>query len=295
VRTIVLGETGVVTSALGFGCASLFREPSRRRRRLLLDAAYDAGIRHFDVAPMYGLGRVEPEVGRFLRGREDAVVATKFGISPAALGRALAPVQAQLQRLRGRSRGADPRAGAAGRLLYRSGPLDAATARAGLERSLRLLGRDHVDLFLVHEPPADGRVPDEVWEALDAARDAGLVRAFGAAGVHAAACAAAPVVQTRWSRVDRATAGDGRPTIRYGVLAGSLPALRDRLAGELDAAALAALLLQDALAAQPDSPVLFSTTDPARVASAAAAADVDDPEGLARFRALAAAADRTHT
>ena len=57
-----LNRTGVVTSAIGFGCAGLFRIPHRKARKAMLDAAYDAGIRHFDTAPMYGLGLAEAEL-----------------------------------------------------------------------------------------------------------------------------------------------------------------------------------------------------------------------------------------
>lgn len=53
-RTITFPGTDVVSSALGFGCADLYREPTAVRRRRLLDVAHGAGIRHFDVAPMYG-------------------------------------------------------------------------------------------------------------------------------------------------------------------------------------------------------------------------------------------------
>src|SRR5437016_952206 len=99
-RTTPLGDTGVETSVIGFGCADLFRQPSRASRRRLLEAALDAGIRHFDVAPMYGLGLGEGELGRFVRGRrERIVVATKFGISPTRAARTLARVQSPLQRL----------------------------------------------------------------------------------------------------------------------------------------------------------------------------------------------------
>jgi D-threo-aldose 1-dehydrogenase len=259
-RTITLGETGIATSALGLGCADLFRLPTGRGRRFLLDAAYDVGIRHFDVAPMYGLGRVEEELGRFLRaGRAEAVVATKFGIEPTRAGLALAPVQGSLQRLRRRT--GDPRAGAAGGLLHRTVGHDARTARTSLERSLRLLGRDHVDLLFLHEPVAD--VSDELFEFLETAREQGRLCAWGAAGERAAACLRAPVLQTRWRGAGEEP--DPRPTIRYGVLAGA-PAGPDR-------EARAAARLREALAAEPRSPVLFSTTRPEHVRAAAAAAE----------------------
>lgn len=58
-------------------------------------------------------------------------------------------------------------------------PPDAAgRERETLERSLRQLGTDHVDLWLVHWPP-DGRARPETWQELRRARDEGRVRAIG--------------------------------------------------------------------------------------------------------------------
>ncbi len=78
---VSLGPTGIATTQLGFGCAQLCRLPRNRDRLALLEAAFDAGIRHFDVARMYGLGEAEGVLGQFLRDKRDQVtVATKFGI-----------------------------------------------------------------------------------------------------------------------------------------------------------------------------------------------------------------------
>jgi 2,5-diketo-D-gluconate reductase A len=57
-------------------------------------------------------------------------------------------------------------------------PGNAGRERSTLTESLRALGMDHVDLWLVHWPPrARALVP--TWEALLAARDQGLARAVG--------------------------------------------------------------------------------------------------------------------
>ncbi len=44
------------SNKIGFGCASLMKITRRRERENLLAAAYDLGIRHFDVAPLNGFG-----------------------------------------------------------------------------------------------------------------------------------------------------------------------------------------------------------------------------------------------
>ena len=142
--TVTLGVGGIQTTALGFGCASLFRISNRVQRLELLHTAYDAGIRHFDVAPMYGLGLAERELGAFARGRRaELTIATKFGIKPTPIARTLAHAQGPIRHVfevkpavREQAR---THAGAPSRLLYELGGYDAAGARRSLERSLRAL------------------------------------------------------------------------------------------------------------------------------------------------------------
>jgi 2,5-diketo-D-gluconate reductase A len=57
-------------------------------------------------------------------------------------------------------------------------PSDAHRARQTLDKSLRLLGTDYVDLWLIHWP-VDGGASIQTWRALLAARDAGLAKAVG--------------------------------------------------------------------------------------------------------------------
>ena len=48
--TVTLGAGGIHKTSLGFGCASLFRISSPKQRSQFLRTAYNAGIRHFNVA-----------------------------------------------------------------------------------------------------------------------------------------------------------------------------------------------------------------------------------------------------
>jgi D-threo-aldose 1-dehydrogenase len=69
---------------LGFGAApigNLYRAHSEEAVQAALAAAWEAGIRYFDTAPLYGLGLSETRINQFLRGknRSDYLLSTKVG------------------------------------------------------------------------------------------------------------------------------------------------------------------------------------------------------------------------
>jgi D-threo-aldose 1-dehydrogenase len=300
--------TGITTTVLGFGCAHLLNV-SRKNRQRLLETAFEAGIRHFDVAPMYGLGAAETELGRFASGRRDEVVlATKFGIDPSEKTRRLAAWQGPARRV---ARAIPPvrkflrsRASA----LYAPPRYDWASGRASLERSLTRLETEYVDLFFVHEPPPGALPVDELRAGLELEREAGRIRAWGLAGEQEPTIAAArefessvPVIQIR----DDALHHSPEPVpaaarITFGALAGALEiivrhvdadqATRRRWFDAVgadcgDRDSLAVLLLRRAIAANPTGVVLFSTSTPDRIRVAASAMEDGDAD-LATFARL---------
>jgi D-threo-aldose 1-dehydrogenase len=82
--TRCLGTTGVAVSRLGFGGGTL-GDPTEviaeAQADLTVEAAYAAGIRHFDTSPWYGNGKSEHRIGRVLRTkpRDSFVLSTKVG------------------------------------------------------------------------------------------------------------------------------------------------------------------------------------------------------------------------
>jgi D-threo-aldose 1-dehydrogenase len=69
---------------LGFGTApiaNLFRPVPPEMAQQTLEAAWTAGVRYYDTAPLYGLGLSETRLNRFLYGkkRTDYVISTKVG------------------------------------------------------------------------------------------------------------------------------------------------------------------------------------------------------------------------
>ncbi|MBN1439527.1 MAG: aldo/keto reductase [Anaerolineales bacterium] len=109
--------------------------------RAAFDACLQAGIGFFDTAEVYGLGKSETLLGKFLaQGNRRAVVASKFFPFPHRLGKG-----SLLRALRG---------------------------------SLRRLGLDRIDLYQIHGPLPP--VPIPVWmDALADAVQSGLILAAG--------------------------------------------------------------------------------------------------------------------
>lgn len=74
----------VPLTRMGFGGAplgNLYRKVSEEDAQAALQAAFDAGIRYFDTAPQYGLGRSEERFGVALKrfGRDNVQLSTKIG------------------------------------------------------------------------------------------------------------------------------------------------------------------------------------------------------------------------
>lgn len=74
----------VPLTAMGFGGAplgNLYQKVTEEDAQATLQAAYDAGIRFFDTAPQYGLGRSEGRFGEALKrfGRDSVQLSTKIG------------------------------------------------------------------------------------------------------------------------------------------------------------------------------------------------------------------------
>ncbi len=313
-QTVTLTPT-VTSTRTGFGCAGLMQSASGSHRQRLLAEAFERGVRHFDVARMYGLGAAERELGRFARGRRgELVIATKFGIEPAGsvgrLARLQAPARAALARFPALRQAVKRRSDA----LHQPRRYDPASARASLHTSLRELGTDYVDILLIHDPaPEDLLDMAELGGALEELRRAGSLRAWGIAGepdpcIELSGAVAPPtLLQVRDDIFAQAPSqlDPGRPAITFGIFAHALR----RIVGHVAASgerrsrwnrevgedcgrpeAVSALLLQDALERNPSGTVLFSTTRLERVRSATGAAESLAREGapasLRAFREL---------
>ena len=166
-RRTALGRSGATVSAIGLGCA-VFREAGPQTEGAL-NAALDAGIDFFDTSDLYGVGRSESVLGRFLAGigRSRVVVATKFGSMPgAADGVGTGP----------RTVNNDPR-----------------HIPQACEASLRRLGTDTIDLYYMHRRDPAVPIEDSVG-AMARLVEAGKVRWLGLSEVAATTLRAAHAV-----------------------------------------------------------------------------------------------------
>ncbi|TXL72293.1 aldo/keto reductase [Vineibacter terrae] len=168
-KQITLPGTDLRVSRFSFGTASLLRVGSQRERHRLLAAAYDNGFTHFDTAPYYGFGVAEHDLRAVLAARPEATVATKVGLYSPAGEQQPAPLVVLRK--------------AVGKIIPAvSRPIvdwSVERARVALSASLRRLGRERVDLYLLHEPELHLLDTDEWLRWLEGERD--RVRWFGIA------------------------------------------------------------------------------------------------------------------
>lgn len=145
----VVGSSGLTVSSLALGTMTFGVESDEQAATDQLDRFVEAGGTLIDTADVYGAGRSEEIIGRWLTARgsvDDLVIATK------------------------------------GRFPMGDGPLDRGAGRRhltrALEASLRRLRTDHIDLYQVHG--WDQAVPlEETLSTLDSFVRAGTVRYLG--------------------------------------------------------------------------------------------------------------------
>ena len=149
-----LGRSGLSVSVLTFGCGAvggLMTKGAAADQERAVARALEAGINHFDTAPLYGNGASEENLGRVLQAlKPDVIVSTKV------------------------------------RLPAERRDVGALIA-ASLDASLKRLQRDHVDVFQLHNTigAPDGQtmsadeVLNDVVPALNRAREQGKTRHIG--------------------------------------------------------------------------------------------------------------------
>lgn len=169
----MLLRSGSNINEITFGAASignLYRQVSDEDAFATLQAAWELGVRRFDVAPHYGLGLAEIRLGKFLadKPRGSFCLSTK-------VGRLLRPNS-------NFSSGLDLKNGfAVPDRFVRIPDFSLDGVKSSLEDSLNRLGMDHVDILYLHDPDEYDLENDleNGLEALIQLRDQGTVREIG--------------------------------------------------------------------------------------------------------------------
>ncbi len=152
-----LGQTGISVSAMGLGTVKFgrnqkinypqnFNLPSDKEILEILSCAKNLGINLLDTAPAYG--NSEERLGKLIN-RHDWIISTKVGE----------------EFIDGVS-------------YYDFSPQ---AIKKSIERSLKRLNTDYLDIVLVHSNGEDQKIIEEsaVFSTLAACKKAGLIRAFG--------------------------------------------------------------------------------------------------------------------
>jgi aryl-alcohol dehydrogenase-like predicted oxidoreductase len=193
-ETIALGTQGLTVSRQGLGCMGMsdFYGPRDDAEAVAtIHRALDLRVNFFDTSDMYGPYTNEVLVGKALAGRrDDAVIATKFGIV--------------------RDPGYPERRSVNGRPEY---------VRSSCDRSLSRLGVDHIDLYYQHRVDPETPIEETVGAMADLVTQ-GKVRYLGLSEASPAtirrAYAVHPIsaLQTEYSVWSREPEAEILPTLR---------------------------------------------------------------------------------
>jgi D-threo-aldose 1-dehydrogenase len=141
--SIAINTVTYGTATLG----NLFHEMSPDEARAILEAAWSAGIRHYDSAPHYGLGLAEQRLGEFL-----ATVDASAAFVTTKVGRLLEPNPDYAGELD------EAEAFMVPAVTRRRWDPSLAGVRASVESSMERIGIDHFDALYLHDPDEN---PDE--------------------------------------------------------------------------------------------------------------------------------------
>ena len=140
----MLGSSGLEVTAVGFGAMTIggcFGPVDDNESLRALHAAIDGGINFIDTSNAYGEGRSETIIGKFLSersGSEDIIICTKGGNS--------------FDTFPGGGWGRD---------------FTSVFIEKCLEESLRRLGREAIDFYLLHNPKLDDMKAEECYAFLE--------------------------------------------------------------------------------------------------------------------------------
>src|SRR4028119_988479 len=157
------GNTGVEVSAISLGCwpfgVDWWGHYSQERANELCKFSKDLGVTFFDNGDAYGNGRAEELFGNWMQtakvDRASVEIGSKFGYDVYS----------------------DP--GEAGSHRERKQDFSPQFMRNSLEKSLRRLKTEYIDLYMAHNIKLP-QFRDDLWAELEKVKDEGKIKAWGA-------------------------------------------------------------------------------------------------------------------
>src|SRR6476646_11819681 len=156
-----LGNTGIKVSEIGFGAWAIggaaeasgtplgWGRTNDDESLAAIRRARDLGVNFFDTADSYGFGRSESLLGIVLsRKRQDVIIGTKVGVV--------------------RTSGGELNNDFSKQHIY-----------VAVDRSLKRLRNDYIDLYQVHNPTLDDLRREDIQDAMARLQDAGKIRFWG--------------------------------------------------------------------------------------------------------------------
>jgi len=179
-----LGRSGIVVSEIGFGAWGIggrtvndtsYGDTDDRTSLAALARARDCGISFFDTSAVYGNGHSEALIGEaFRQGRDKVVIATKAGYESWDKEPDFSPV----------------------------------AIAASIERSLKRLRSDYVDVLFLHNAPLETLRSAELRQAMVMLEASGKIRTWGAStkgpddALQALSASEVPVIEANFNMMD---------------------------------------------------------------------------------------------
>lgn len=170
-RYKTLGKTGLKVAEFGFGgwgiggnaAGESLGSADDTTSLAALNRAYELGFNLFVTADRHGHGHSEALIGQALKGwkQDQVIIATQGGYDFRA---------ETLEKTREKTPGGKPN-------------FSEAYLKAAVENSLRRLGVEAIDLYLLQTPPLELIQNGQVFQALDDLKKAGLIR-FSGVSIH---------------------------------------------------------------------------------------------------------------
>lgn len=175
-----------ISQHLGFGCVGLSAMNNYYSARSILEKSYQYGITYYDTAPLYGRGYSELIIKDFIKNkRQHITVATKFGLGEPGMPALPAQLAVSLNTIK-KTFSSTGHKSIAGDIQPLTNPglhkrdINLQDVVNGLHNSLKRLGTDYIDYYLLHEG-IPSFLTREAFDYLLSVKEKGVIKKIGLA------------------------------------------------------------------------------------------------------------------